>query len=161
MPDDSQKKQAQITVLRLLAATPKSRKQLSDRLEAKGFNQKVIEETLDQMAGQGIVNDTSFARNIATQYSLAKPSGKRRIRFEMKRRGVPEQVQDDVLSRISAEEETARAQELAQARWEKLRNLPSEKRQKRLFDFMLRRGFDYSAIKDIIQKLERTKNEDE
>ena len=106
--EESQKKQAQVAALRLLAASPKSRKEIGKKLLDKGYPEAVIQETLASLEHQGVLSDRNFAQNLVGRLLHDKPSGMRKISFELKRRGVSPKIQEDILSGISREEEYAR-----------------------------------------------------
>ena len=153
--DPSQKKQALITSLKLLAATPKSRSQLSERLLEKGYEEDVVSEVLKELETQGVLNDKAFAENIKSRYVHAKPSGSRRIDFELKRRGISGKLRQEILGQMNPEEEFERAKELGYSKWQKLALLRPEQRKKRIYDFLIRRGFDYPLVRNIITEFER------
>lgn len=157
--EDSQQKQAMITSLRLLAATPKSRNQLARRLSEKGYVQTVVRETLDQLEKQGLLNDRGLAQELKSRFTQAKPSGRKRLVFEMKRRGIPEKVREEVLGELNPEDEQNRAREAGLLRWQKFKNLPLLKRKKRVYDFLLRRGFDYSTVRSLVERFESQNDE--
>ncbi len=151
---DSQKKQAIVIAMRVLAASPKSRSEISRKLEEKGFDEQVIEDALNDLEGQGLLSDKVFAQNLIAKFTHGKPSGARKIKFELKRHGLSAKDTEEALSGLDPEEERGRAKELAQARWEKFANLDPEKRKKRVFDFLMRRGFDYQTVRDTIEQME-------
>ncbi|MSR76923.1 MAG: hypothetical protein EXS63_01665 [Candidatus Omnitrophica bacterium] len=154
MDTDSQKKQAMITSLRLLTATSKSRTELSTRLRDKGYAEEIIQETLTELEKQGVLNDRSFAENLKSRLTVSKPSGARKIEFEMKRHGVPAKIRQEIMEELNPEEEKERARELGSARWKRFSSLPGDKRKKRIFDFLVRRGFSFQIAKDLIEELE-------
>ena len=153
---ESQQKQAWITSLRLLAATPKTRRELAAKLSDKGYAEAVIRETLDALESQGLLSDQAYARNLLGRFTLSQPSGKRKIAFELKRHGVPTGIRNELLEGLTPEDETGRAREIAGARWERLKTLPAEKRKKRIYDLLIRRGFDFQIARDILEELEST-----
>lgn len=157
--DSSQKKQALISSLRILSATPKSRHEMTKRLQDKGYHKDVIQETLDQLEAQGILNDKAFAEDLKTRFIHGKPSGSRKIEFELKRKGITDAVRRDILDSLDVEAEERRARELGLERWSKLTSLQSDKRKKRVFDFLLRRGFEYSLVRNLIEEFGRTPDE--
>lgn len=149
------KKQAMITSLRLLAATPKSRSELARRLREKNYPEEVISETLNDLEKKGFLSDQAFAENVKAKYLHGKPSGSKRIDFELKRRGISGALREKVLSEISPEDEKERAREIGLLRWSKHEKLEPEKRKKRVYDFLIRRGFDFSLARDLIEEFER------
>ena len=152
---EEQQKQAWIVSLRLLAATPKSVKELRDKLMAKGFPDEIIQKTLNLLETKGLLSDRAFAQNIVTRFTLGQPSGNRKIGFELKRKGVPAKMREEILEGLNPEEETDRARELARGKWERFSNVAPEKRKKRIYDFLIRRGFDFQTARDLIEELER------
>lgn len=157
--DESQKKQAMIIALRTLAASPKSRMEITRKLKEKGFPSEVIKETLEGLEKSGFLNDKSYAQNLAFKLTQAKPSGSRKLQFELKRHGIPEKVREEILSGLSEEDEKKRALELGNARWERFKTLDPQKKRKRVFDFLMRRGFDFNIVREVMDEL-YTGNED-
>lgn len=151
---ESQKRQAGITALRLLAATPKTRREIARKLSDKGYDGAVVRQTLDELEKQGLLSDRSFAQNLVSRFIYTKPSGARRIRFELKRHGVSEKIREEVFAQFQVDEEKGRARELAGDRWRRFSRLPAEKRRKSVYDFLIRRGFDFQIARDLIEELE-------
>lgn len=150
--DESQKKQAWISSLRLLAASPKTRGELAKKLTEKGYPEEIVRQTLDQLESQGLLSDRAYAVNLLSRFVHAQPSGRRRIAFEMKKRGVPAKIREDVLSQVTPEQEADRAREIGLARWERFKNLDEPKRKKRVYDFLIRRGFDFQLVRDVVEE---------
>lgn len=155
---DEIRKQAWITSLRLLAATPKTQKELSGKLLDKGYPQEIVAGVLADLQKQGILNDQAYAQNLAQRLRLGRPSGKRKIAFELKRHGISSQLQEEVLSGIGAEEERASAKEIGLEKWERFKNFPAEKRERRVYDFLVRRGFDFQMVRDLIREFSRSES---
>ena len=154
IPLNGQEKQALIVSLRLLAASPKSRKALEKKLEAKGFDREVIGQTLDFMEGKGFLNDRLYAQALFQSLVHLRPSGRKRIAFEMKKKGVPQTLVEELIEKFPAEEERERAFELArqkQARWCKLDAI---RRRKKIYDFLARRGFDFTLVREVVEEIE-------
>ena len=151
--DESQEKQAWIVALRLLAATPKSRGKLFEKLRDKGFAEEVVNKTLDGLEAKGLLSDKAFAQDLVSKYLHSQPSGTRRIRFELKRRGVSKAVCEEVLSGLDPENERERAKEISLQKWARFKNLEPQKRKKKIYDFLLRRGFDFDLIREVVEEI--------
>lgn len=143
-----------LSSLRLLAATPKSRSILEEKLRQRGFAPQAVKNVLDRLETQGLLNDRSFAESVFQSYLYAKPSGRKRIAFELERKGVPTDLIQEMIGRYTAEEECSRARELAIQKKNKLKNLDPRKRRKRIYDFLVRRGFDFSICREITNEIE-------
>ena len=150
---ESQQKQAWLTSLRLLEATPKTRKELAKKLLDKGLPEPIVEETLDKLEAQGFLSDLAYAKNLTARLTQEKPSGRRKISFELKRHGVPAAIQEELLSGITSAEESERAMSIASLKWPQFERFGTEKRKKRIYDFLIRRGFDFQIVRDVMNKL--------
>ncbi len=147
---DSEQKQIWNASLRMLAASPQSRNELARRLADKEYSTTLIRWVLEALEAKGILSDQALASNLVNQFLHAKPSGRRKIGFELKRKGIAPKVCEEALAAINPEGELERARELFLNRWDKFKNLEPEKRKKRTFDFMMRRGFDYQVVRDLM-----------
>ncbi|MBI3306250.1 MAG: regulatory protein RecX [Candidatus Omnitrophica bacterium] len=149
--EQPQKKQALLISLRLLAASPKTSQELKRKLQAKGFSESLIAETLQELEDKGFLSDRAYALNLMARYRGSSPSGRRKIAFEFKRRGIAKKIQDEVLAGYSQEEEREQAVSIARDRWNRLAKLTDDKRKKRVMDFLMRRGFEYQIVREAIQ----------
>ncbi len=153
--EDSKEKQAWITALRLLAATPKTRKEMAQKLADRGYAPNVVQQTLQQLEKQNILDDRVYAANLLQRFRFMQPSGCGKMRFEMKRHGISSEIQEELMGDWTKEEEFNRAKEAAQGRWERLSQLSPEKRTKKVYDFLARRGFDFQICREVTAALGR------
>jgi len=151
--EEEQSKQALITALRLLAASPKSGAELRKKLESKGFAAEVIELALSKLRAQGVLDDTLYAKDLVNRLMLGTAAGRHKIAFELKRHGISRKIQSELLDSISSEDEMERALEQARLKWRGWFKLDPQKRKKRLYDFLIRKGYDFQVVQDILQKL--------
>ena len=158
---DEQTKQALITAMRLLAASPKSGAELRKKLEGKGYAAENIEQALGRLSAQGVLDDTLYAKDLMARLTLGKAAGRHKIAFELKRHGISRKVQSELLDSISNEEETERALEQARLKWAGWIQLDPQKRKKRLYDFLIRKGYDFQVAQDVLQKLLKGSLDDE
>ncbi|MFA5159647.1 MAG: regulatory protein RecX [Candidatus Omnitrophota bacterium] len=152
---EEQIKQALITCLRLLAASPKSGQELKGKLTAKGYAFEIIDRVLNDLRTQGVLDDTVYAKNLMTRFTLGRPVGRHKIAFELKRHGISKTISDEVLKTLSIEDETERALEQARLKWAGWSQLDPQKRKKHLYDFLIRKGYDFQIAQDILQKLSK------
>lgn len=149
---EEQYKQATITSLRLLAASPKSGQTLRKKLTDKGYPEKIISRVLDELGSQGILDDSTFAKDLVSRLTHLKAAGKYKVAFELKRQGVPEKIRHELLESITPESEFDRAFEQARLKWNGWKKLDTRKRKKRLYDFLIRKGYDFQIAQDVLQK---------
>ena len=153
MGETSQKKQAWITSLRLLAASSKSGHELARRLDEKGYPKDVIAGTLAELEKKGLLNDRTYADQLVAKNVLGRPAGMRKIAFELKRHGIPPKIQEELLARLTPESEAERARELAGRQWERCKPLPLRNRKEKVYDFLIRRGFDFQTAREVVDQL--------
>lgn len=147
-------KQGYLYVVRLLAISRKSESELERKLEEKGYLKEVIEEIFKALRAKGIVSDTKLVEETVQWGIHSKRYGKRRIFVELKKKGVAEAKIEEALKQYPETTEKEIAGELAQLRWEKLQKLTPEKRKKRLYDYLLGRGFGFELARELVTKLE-------
>ena len=134
------------SALGFIKLRPRSVAELRGKLEIKGFEAVEIDQTLQWLQEIELLNDRSFTRSWI-QYRLARPFGFRRIIAELKEKGVSQAVIDEEIQAVRPETDEAQtAFELAERRWKKLTGVEPIKRKKRIFDFLVRRGFSPDII---------------
>ena len=154
-------KQAFITSLRLLAASPKSGQELKKKLTGKGYSDAVIDEALSRLRAQGVLDDTLYARDMMMRLTLGKAAGRHKVAFELKRHGVSQKIRNELLETLSDADESGRALDSARLKWAGWSKLDPQKRKKRLYDFLIRKGYDFQIAQDILQKLSKESSDDE
>jgi regulatory protein len=157
---EEQAKQATITCLRLLAASPKSGQELRRKLEDNGYSAGIIDQALCDLKTQGVLDDTAYAKDLVARLTLGKCVGRHKIAFELKRHGISKKISDEMLGTLSNEDETERALEQAQLKWTVWSRLDPKKRKKRLYDFLIRKGYDFQIVQDILQRLSKEPADD-
>lgn len=152
---NEQIKQGLIYAMRLLSVSKKSETRIREKLKEKGYPEPVAEEVIRELKEKNILDDSKFAEEKVYWATHGNPLGKRRLRFELKKQGLSEQVVGEALDGITRAEERENALALAKTQADKLKSLEPERRKKRLYDFLIRRGFDYEICRDVITKLEK------
>lgn len=136
-----------------LGNSPKSTKQLEDKLRMKNCPEDIITATMAKMASYGYLDDHSFAQSFMESKRYAG-WGERRISMELHRKGVPSEVVEAVLGQESAETEEDRAREFAQKKVRSIpRTLERRKRVDRLVRAMVSRGFDMGLAFQMVNEL--------
>ena len=139
--------------MRLLAISRKSETQLREKLEEKGYLASAIAEVISELKKNGILDDLKFAKERVYWAAHGNPIGKRRVQFELRKRGIAKNTIAEALEDFSVTAERDRALALAKAQAEKLKAVTPFKKRKRLYDFLMRRGFEYEICRDVIEKI--------
>lgn len=161
-PEDLDEIQAESETMRALdkalnfiSRSQKTKKQVSDYLESKGYLEKTIEAVLDKMSAYKFVNDQNYAKDYAK--SASKNKGKRLISLELKRKGVSIDDMSEALNDIDDETETEAATKIAE-KYLKNKEKTRENAVK-CYKYLLSKGFDYETAKEAADKI--IKDEDD
>jgi regulatory protein len=144
---------AKAAALRFLKIRPRSIGELKEKLENKDFPAQDIAATIDDLTASGLLDDRAFTKSWIN-YRLARPFGFRRIVQELKAKGVDAQIINEAVAEIQGAYSPEKAAwELVQRRWQRLAAIDPVKKQKRVLDFLLRRGFEAGVALKVIKKL--------
>jgi regulatory protein len=110
-PDADPASVARTIALRKLTAAPRTRAQLADALSRGGVPDDVTDATLDRFEDLGLVDDAEFARQWARSRQAGRGLARRALAYELRQRGVGDDVVKDALDdpELADELETARA----------------------------------------------------
>lgn len=136
--------------LKLLAYRPRSIEEVRQHLRAARFSEEPIETAIERLTQAGLLDDLAFARYWVENRERFSPRGVRALRYELRQKGLSDAVISDALSRL---DEEALAHQAACTRLRRLKRADPEIRRKRLEDFLLRRGFAYEIVRDVLDHL--------
>ncbi len=138
--------------LRYLERRARTEKELRQKLADRQVPPQEIEAVLVKLKGYGYINDVKFARDWQRSRDTYKPMGARRLRIELQLKGIPKEIVQTVQAEQAKEVELA--YQAAESRLRQYSNLDSETFRRRMTGFLARRGFSYSVIKLVFEKLE-------
>lgn len=119
-----------------------SKKELRDKLLKKTTNESEINEVILWAEEYGFLNDTEYARSYVLENQ--KKYGIKKIKFELKRRGIDEFLIEDLLFEMEKTDE----RKAISAHLRKKLPLPYDKRQlDKAIRFLISRGYSFSDIR--------------
>ena len=125
-----------------------SQKELSDRLVKKGTDPQEAQETARWLADLGAVDDAAYAGVIVRHYA-AMGYGPGRVRQELQRRGIPQELWDDALALLPEGEEA-----IERFIRSKCKGKPLDREtQRKLAAALQRRGFSWQEIRPVLNRL--------
>ena len=142
---------AYLAALRVIDYRPRTTTEIENKLTAKGFADAVIQATLKRLRANGMLDDNRFAQTWVENQSAFRPRGARALAFELRRKGVADEVIAQTLQEIPPEEDLAYQAGKKQAR--KLVNLERDLFRNRLSAFLARRGFSYGTITPVVSRI--------
>ena len=136
----------------LLKFRLRSENELRQRLEKKKFNTQIIERTLSFLKDKGFIDDKYFAK-IWTESRVKRPLGIRRLKQELIIKGIDKAIIDSQINEIKKdypEEEIVAS--IAKDRLNKLKGYDPQKARRRVYAYLLRRGFSPEVVIDALNK---------
>jgi regulatory protein len=138
--------------MRILRRRLHSRAELRGKLMKGEYGEGIVNSVLDQLQQLGYVNDERFAQTKALSAAEHKHHGRRRAMAELRKAGVSGEVAARALDEVyDAADSVAVARELAMKQAGRLRKLDPHVARRRLVGMLQRRGFEYEAIKPVIE----------
>jgi len=143
--------EAKAAGLRLLAVRARSVAELSRRLSRKGYGADIVSAALSDLEDVGLLDDTAFAEQWAEERVRLRPVGPRRLRDELRAKGVPRSIVEATVERTYAEHPEVDLATKALLKRTRGRSIESSQTG-RLQSFLLRRGFGYDAIARALER---------
>lgn len=150
---------ARTRALRYLEARERSRAEVEQRLRRYGYEDPLVSETLDWLAGLGYVDDRRFAEWFARARTRSA-WGSRRLRDELRRKGVPGPIVEKAVATFAAadQSETGRTDDLTALvgrRFARELAADRERAERRITGYLQRRGHDWETIRAVLARLGR------
>jgi regulatory protein len=137
--------------LHYLGYRPRSVDEVRKNLEKHDIPSAVIEDTLARLERENLIGDTKFAQEWVDNRSSFRPRGKRALSVELRQKGLPDAVIQEVLNENVNEDELAlmaarkHAGRLAGLEWKEFRI--------KMGGFLGRRGFGYEVISPVTRQV--------
>ncbi|MFH0877513.1 MAG: regulatory protein RecX [Candidatus Omnitrophota bacterium] len=141
---------AKNAALRLLKFRVRSEKEIRDKLKEKGYGIATTNEVVCFLSKVGLIDDALFAR-LWVESRLKRPFGLRRLKFELKAKGIEKNISENVLQKArESTDEKAVVQSLIRNRLNRMRKIPVQKARARLFGYLIRRGFSPERVIEVL-----------
>ncbi|MBU4473082.1 MAG: recombination regulator RecX [Candidatus Omnitrophica bacterium] len=138
----------------LLKFRLRSEREIYERLKKKKFNEEIIRETLLFLKSKNFVDDNNFSK-AWIESRLANSIGLIRLKQELRLKGIDEEIIDSQISQVKdnySEEDIVT--KIAKDKFKKLPNLEPQKAKRRIYAYLLRRGFSPGVVIDVINSYE-------
>jgi len=149
---------------RLLSIRARSEKEIRDYFKIRNKKLKiknkpaiadeVINELITHLKQKDLINDLEFTK--AWVESRSRKKGLRVIKQELFQKGIDREIIEIVISRQSSdirEEEVAK--KLLEKKIKVWKNLSNLEFKKKAYEFLMRKGFEYEIVKDIIENMRK------
>lgn len=137
-------------LISFVSSRPHSKREIE-----RWFRKKNVEVTLqktlfNRLNNIGLVNDEEFAKWWVEQRVHFRSSPPKMIRVELRAKGIDDHIIDQVLQLVESPSEQTLAKKVLIKRFGKIPQPVDLKEKKRVYDFLLRRGFSYQVIKEVL-----------
>ncbi len=149
---------AQSLAVNYISYRPRSTKEIVDHLRKKGFAVELAKKVTQHLQKKNLVNDAEFAGMFVRDRLKRKPIGTAMLRQQLMTKGIPPHIIERVLGQLVNNEDQERAaEELAAKRLTlssgSFARLDPSKRKRRLFEYLLRRGFSTDIATKTVRNL--------
>ncbi len=143
--------------LRLLSYKPRTIAEMRSRLAEKEWaDAQSIEQVIERLRELGYLNDEQFAANFANSRLTMKPLGRVRLRRDLQRKKLPAQAVEEALEQAYEEHDEEALLTTALEKRIRLKGIPRTPEEiKKLFDYLMRRGFQYDLVRRKIRDVTR------
>jgi len=145
---------AREAALNLLSYRARSRAELEQRLQRKGFPSELVDRCLTELESRGFVDDAAFTMSFVRDRIRGKPKGGRRIAQELRARGIDQDAAGPVIDEVMLAEDVTEL-DLTRAAADRWRARPGEeplRARRRLYGFLMRRGFSAEAVRTVLEE---------
>lgn len=137
----------------MLKFRPRTEREIYQGLKKKHFDVQVIKSTISFLREKEFLDDGSFAKLwIASR--LKKPLGLRRIIEELISKGIDKAIIQKYIAEVKKDYvEDGIIAKIAQERFSRLKGIEPEKAKRRVFGYLVRRGFSIGAVMEVINRI--------
>ena len=121
------------------------------KLEDNDYPEEVIRAVIQRLQRDGLVDDERFAQIWMENRAEFHPRSRRALAYELRQKGIAEEVIVETLAETIEDEELAYKAGLKQSR--KLKNLEWSDFRRRLGGFLARRGFSYEIVAPVVERI--------
>lgn len=137
--------------LRYLSFKPRTEYEVIKKLKENKFSEDHIQAILQLLIEKGYVDDFQFAKNWIENRSINKPRSKKLISWELRNKKINEDIINELSNEMLPEEKLASLAADKYAR--RLSGYDEEIFSKKLSGYLLRRGFSYSIVNPLVEKI--------
>jgi regulatory protein len=135
--------------LQFLSYRPRSEAEMRRYLQGKRVSPAIEAEVVERLTSSGLLDDQAFASYWVENRESFKPRGRHALRYELRQKGLSEEIIALALEDIDEEDSAYRAL-INRAR--RIAPLDRGAFRKKLGSFLRRRGFSYEAINAALER---------
>lgn len=145
-------------VLDYLSYRPRSRAEVVAYLQKRDVSESQIEDIAERLERAGLLDDEAFTRFWVENRERFRPRGPRALRYELRGKGIADEIIEQFLGTIDV---SASAYRAAEKRARQLSHLDRSTFRRKMVDYLARRGFEYEVARKVTEQhwIELTEDE--
>lgn len=149
------------SALRMFERSYKTEKEISDKLLVKGYDEGTISKVIIFLKEYSFLDDEKFT-DMYIKDNI-KTKGKNKIKYDLMKKGVSKDILAEKLEEVESSDEMEPALRLAEKKYRTLLNTEGDQKKtcKKLGDFLIRKGYNYSTVKKVLSKVLNKDMDDE
>jgi regulatory protein len=141
-------------VLNFLSFRPRSEFEINEYLLRKNVGEETRKMVRQKLKALKLIDDEVFARWWIEQRSVFRPSGARLVKYELRRKGVAEEIISPLLAEARPKAVDALlAEKLIQKKLGRWKDLPEKEVKQKLYAGLAQKGFSFEVIEEAVDKL--------
>ncbi|MDA1192241.1 MAG: regulatory protein RecX [Candidatus Poribacteria bacterium] len=127
--------------------------EMIERLKRKGFDEDAAAHAVESLKTLGLISDEAVAKEHVRSRLRSKPKGRIALRRELFRKGISRDTIERALITMDDRDERDAALRAARQQLPRYQTLTVEVRHRRLYHFLLRRGFTYETVASVLKEV--------
>lgn len=120
------------------------------------ISQLTIDALVEMLKKKGMVNDLEFAKAWTEARRKSKQKGIKAIKAELFQKGIDKEIIEEVVRlQVTGYSEEDLAKQALEKKMKTWRNFESQEFKKKAFEFLMRKGFEYEVVREVVEKAPR------
>ena len=137
---------AKAKVMSSVLYSPKTSKQVKDKILKEGFNENVADKLVDELTEKGYIDDEAYAERFIKKAIKSKPNSVMKITADLRGKGISGEVISRAIKNLTPDED-----EMALRALEKKLHQSRDKDYNKLYGFLSRKGFPSGAARKALE----------
>jgi regulatory protein len=147
--DHDERDKAYEQSIRFLGYRARSQAEVERHLQQKGYSPEAVSETVNRLLAQHYLDDEAFARTWLNDRQRFRPRSQQALRYELRQKGVAEEVISTALSDLDETELAWAAMKQKLFQWQ---HLSEDDFKKKALGYLGRRGFNYELARTVTER---------
>ncbi|MBT2761106.1 RecX family transcriptional regulator [Paenibacillus sp. ISL-20] len=147
-----ERQRAYVEALNHLARKPRTAKEITQRLQQKGFEPSSVETTLERLEKDKLIDDALYAKMWTEQRMTSHKKGRLWVKQELRQKGIGTELISEALGEISADAELESGLAVGRKKWQQTHGEMLDRKRK-TGAYLMRRGFGGDQVRQVLKRL--------